>query len=413
MPDVSVTEMSVEDIRKALGREDTAMQMKIDATKHGMRLGAYMEVLNPSDKSDGLDAYGRQLRAANIVVESNPRAGYWASDGSVFVDNVAGRLLYEEFFARNWQNVMYADRAETQQIQKRALLLSTDAIVGGWERPYADATGPRWRNKIAPPIPLSELIAITTLITGSDYRTIFMDYDASAVRRFRVGESAIIPMTILTDRENTSRTRKYGRGIKATYEQMRRMKVDKIAWFIQWTALQAQIDKVAAVINVAINGDGNANTAATVYNMSALDPDAIANQLTLLAWLSFRMQFSEMYTMTTALAKLNTAQQVLMLNTGSANIPATQMSLGGIPNQVRLINNTGDGVALGFTNDAATNKILGLDASLAIEHVTEIGSTISEAERVITDQTQIMVMTEAEMFVIADPGAIKLLDLAA
>lgn len=411
MPDVSVTEMSVEDIRKALGREDTAMQMKIDATKHGMRLGAYMEVLNPSDKSDGLDAYGRQLRAANIVVESNPRAGYWASDGGVFVDSVEGRMLYEEFFARNWQNVMYADRAEMQQIQQRALLLSTDAIVGGWERPYADSQTLRWRNKITPPIPLSELIAITTPITGSDYRTIYMDYDATAVRRFRVGESAEIPMTTLTDHENAIRMRKYGRGIKATYEQMRRLRVDKIAWFIQWTALQAQIDKVAAVINVAINGDGNANTAATVYNLLTLDPNATVLQLSLLAWLSFRMQFSEMYTMTTALAKLDTALQVLMLNTGSANVPATTIPLGGIPNQVRLINNTGDGVALGFTNDAATNKILGLDASLAIEHITEIGSTISEAERVITNQTQVMVMTEVESFAVLDPGATKLLDL--
>lgn len=410
--EIEVKELSVEDIRKALGHEHSAMQMKIDATARGMRLGRYLEVLNPSDKGDTLDAFGRQLRAAGIVVESDPVAGYWASEGAVFTDDIAGRMLYEEFFARNWQRVMHASRAEQQEIQKRAILLSSDGIVGGWERPYADAANARWRNRIAPPIPLSELVAVTTPIRGNDYRTIFMDYDAAAVRKFRVGESAEIPMTTLTSRENTIRLRKYGRGITASYEEMRRLRVDKIAWFIQWAALQAEIDKVAAIINVAINGDGNANTAATEYNLLTLDPDATAGELSLKGWLSFRMQFSEAYTMTTALARLNTALQVLLLNSGSGNVPLASYPLGGISSQVSVINNTGDGVRLGFTNDAPSAKIVGMDASMAIEHVIEIGSTISEAERVITNQTQVMVMTEVEGWAILDPNAIKVLDLA-
>lgn len=410
--DVEVKEMSVEDIQKALGNENSAMQMKIDATSRGMRLGSYMEVLNPSEKGDTLDAFGRQMRAAGIIVESDPLAGYWASEGTAFVDNITGRMLYEEFFARNWQRVMHATRQERQAIEQRAILLSSDGIVGGWDRPYADAQSARWRNKIAPPIPLSELVAVTTPIRGNDYRTIFMDFDAAKVRKFRVGESAEIPMTTLSSRENTIRLRKFGRGITASYEEMRRLRVDKIAWFIQWAALQAEIDKVAAIITVAVNGDGNANTAATEYNLLTLDPTAIVGELSLLAWLSFRMQFAEAYTMTTALAQLNTALQVLLLNSGSGNVPLSGYPLGGISSQVSVINNTGDGVRLGFTSNAPSAKIVGLDASMAIEHVVEIGSTISEAERVITNQTQVMVMTEVEGFAVLDPGAIKVLDLA-
>lgn len=409
---IEITEMSVEDVRKALSHEHSAMQLKIDATARGMRLGSYLEVLNPSEKGDALDAFGRQMRAAGIVAASDPVAGYWASEGGVFVDTIAGRMLYEEFFSRNWLRVMHADRAQQREIQQRAVLLSSDSIVGGWDRPYADAMAARWRNKIAPPIPLSELVAMTTPITGSDYRTIFMDYDAEAVRRFRVGEAADIPMTTLTSRENTIRLRKYGRGIVASYEELRRLRVDKIAWFIQWTALQAQIDKVGAVINVAINGDGNANTAATEYNLTTLDSEATPGELSLRAWLSFRMQFAEAYTMTTALAQLNTALQVLLLNTGSGNVPLAQQPLGGISSQVTLINNTGDGIRLGYTTNAPSAKILGLDASMAIEHVIEIGSTISEADRVIRNQTQEMVMTEVEGFAVLDPGASKVLDLA-
>lgn len=407
MSTAKITAMSPAEINQRLGNAESAIQMHADAIKAGVRFGRYLEMLNPSEKGDTLDAFGRQLREAGIVTESDPVAGYWASSGSAFVDDPVGKALYPEFFARQWQQVMRASRAE-----QRAILLSSDGIVGGWDRPYADAMGPRWRNKIKPPIPLSELIAVTTPITGEDYRAIYMTYDAAAVRMFRVGESADIPLTTLTYGENTIRLRKYGRGIRATYEQMRRMTVDKIAWFIQWAALQAQIDKVAAVLAVAINGDGNSSTAGTEYNLLTLDTQATALELSLKGWLSFRMQFGEAYTMTTALAKLDTALQVLLLNTGSGNVPLAQQPLGGIATQVTLINTTGDGVRLGYTTEAPSNKIVGLDASMAIEHITEIGSTIRETERFILNQTQVMTMTEVEGFAVLDPGAIKILDLA-
>lgn len=412
MAKITVTAMSPAEIHARLGNAESAMQMQQDAAKAGVRFGRFLELINPSEKGDSLDAFERQLREADIITDSDPVAGYWASEGGCFVDDPVGKNLYPEFFARNWQRVMHANRVEQREIQQRAILLSSDSIVGGWDAPYADAQNARWRNRLAPPIPLSELVAMTTPIRGADYRTIFMSYDAEEVRMYRVGESASIPITTLSNAENTIRLRKYGRGIRASYEEMRRLRVDKIAWFIQWAALQSQIDKVAAVIATAINGDGNPNTSATEYNLLTLDPAATVNELSLKGWLAFRMQFSEAYTMTTALARLDTALQILLLNTGSGNVPLVQQPLGGISTQVQLINRTGDAVRLGYTNEAPSAKILGMDASMAIEHVQEIGSQISEMERVITNQTQVLVMTEVEGFAVLDPGASKVLDLA-
>lgn len=412
MTKVTVTAMSPAEIHQRLGNAESAMDLQKDAAKAGVRFGRFLEMLNPSEKGDPLDAFGRQLREANIVTESDEIAGYWASEGGCFVDDAVGKNLYPEFFARNWQRVMHSNRAEQQDLQRRAILLSSDSVVGGWDAPYADATSPRWRNRIAPPIPLSELVAVTTPIRGADYRTIYMEYDAEAVRMFRVGESASIPITTLTSSENTIRLRKYGRGIRASYEEMRRLRVDKLAWFIQWAALQAQIDKIAAIVNVIVNGDGNSNTAATEYNLLTLDDEATAGELSLRGWLSFQMQFSEGYVMTTALARLNDALQVLLLNTGSGNVPLAQQPLGGIGTRVSIINRTADGLRLGITSEAPSQKIVGLDASMAVERVTEIGATISEMERVITNQTQVLVMTEVEAFAVLDPGAIKVLDLA-
>lgn len=411
MTTAKITAMSPSEIHERLSNAASAVQMHKDAINHGVRFGRYLEILNPSDKNDGLDAFQRQLKEANIVVESDRYAGYWASDGKAFTDTEAGRALFGEFYARNWQHVMNANRAQHDEIQQRAILLSSDSTIGSWDRPYRDATGPRWRNRIAPPIPLSELIAVTTPITGEDYRSIYMTYDAAAVRMFRVGESANIPMTTLVSSQNTIRLRKYGRGLRASYEEMRRMKVDKLAWFIQWTALQAQIDKVAAIATVLVNGDGNANTGATEHNLLTLDPSASVDELSLLGWLSFRMQFSEAYTMTHALAKLPTAIQILTLNTGNANVPLANYPLGGMGTGVTVINHTGDNVRLGITSEAPTDKIIGFDASMAIEHITEIGSTISETERFIENQTQVITFTEVEAFCILDPAAVRILDL--
>lgn len=411
MAAIQIKAMSPAEIHQRLSSAESAVKLTADAINAGMRLGAYLERLNPSEKGDTLDAFGRQLREAGIITESNPYAGYWASEGEVFVGkgeaHTAGRALFPEFFARQWQSVMRATRAE-----QRAILLSSDSAVGGWDRPYADASGPRWRNKIAPPIPLSELVAVTTPVTGDTYRSIYMTYDAEAVRMYRVGESADIPVTTLVSSENIINLHKYGRGLRSSYELLRRTRVDKMAWFIQWVALQAQIDKVAAVLDVMVNGDGNANTAATEYNLTTLDADAVAGTLTLEGWLAFKLKFGEMYSLTTALMTEAVALKLITLNTGSANIPLASVTLGGIRNNLTPINNTGDAVRYGWTSEAPANKIVAFDASMAIEHVTEIGSTIREAERYITNQTQLMTMTEVEGFAVLDPGAIKILDIA-
>jgi hypothetical protein len=401
MPEI----LSVEQIQERLSKPDTAVELHREAVQAGMPMGAYLEVLNPSEENSRSDAFSRQMRAAGIVARSNPQAGYWASPASDFFDTTQGRALYPEFFARQWRSVSFATP------QQRAILLSSDAIIGGWERPYVDA-GPFWNNQFQPAIPLSEIVATVTPIRGEDYRSLFMTYDEDALRLFRVGESAEIPMATLTTSDRSIRLRKYGRGLRATYEQMRRMNVDKLAWWIRWQALQSEIDKVEAAMAILVAGDGNANTAATEHNLLTLDPTATPNELTMLGWLKFRMQFAPPYVMTTALSQIDEAIQIVLLNMGTANIPLQGANLGGIGNSLTPINATADGVRYGWIDAAPNNKIIGFDRRFALEQITEIGSEISETERFITNQTQVVTMTENNAFAVLDPAATKVLDLS-
>jgi len=394
------------EIKARISKADGAVEMHKEAVSRGMTLTRYLETLDPSGENDRLDAYQRQLRECGIRTNSFPEQGIWASEASVFFDTTEGRALYPEFFAREWRKISYANRNE------RAILLSSDAIVGNWDRPYFDAAGPLWNNQFAPAIPLNEIVARTTPITGEDYRSLYMTYDAEELRLFRVGESAEIPLATLTSSPRSIRLKKYGRGLKATYEQMRRARVDTLAWWIRWQAVQSEIDKLAAALAILIAGDGNSGTGATEHNLLTLDPTATAGELSVLGWTKFRMQFAPPYVMTTSLAQIDETLQIITLNLGTANIPLQGYNLGGIGNSLTPINATADGIRYGWLDEAPNQKIVGFDRRAALEQVVEIGSEITETERFITNQTQVMVMTENNAFAVLDPAASKVLDLA-
>lgn len=402
-----VERQDTEVLAQRLATKEGGVALHMEAIDRGISLSRYLELADPSDGKGGMDAFSRQLKAAGIVTRSNPQAGYWAGDGEDFLKSHAGRALFVEFFAREWRNVVHA----TPQ-QRASIMLSSDAVINTAERPYENDGGPFWVNQFAPPIPLSELVAMTTSISGEDYRSLYMTYDAEAVRLFRIGESAEFPVANLTSSERSIRLRKYGRGLRASYEQLRRTKIDKIAWWIRWAALQSEIDKVAAALAILVAGDGNANTAATEYNLLTLDPDATVNELSLKGWLNFRLQFAPPYSPTTALMRAEEALQLILLNTGSANIPLQGANFNGVGSQLTPINPTADSIRYGWTSEAPDNKIVLFDKRFALEHVTEIGGDITETERFITNQTEVMIMSEISAFAVLDAAATKVLDLA-
>lgn len=365
-----------------------------------------LEYAQPSGEHDELDAYERMLQQSGIRTQSDPVGGFWASPATDFLRSAGTRALLSEFYVRNWRKVSYGK-------QDRAVLLSSDSNIGSWERPYADAMMPRWSQRVAPAIPLPELVSMTTPIDNDVYRALYLTYDAAQLRAFRVGESADIPIATIVSSEHTIRLHKYGRGLRASYEELRRMRVDKLAYYIMMMAVQAEIDKVAAAMAVIINGDGNANTAATSYNLTTLDTGATAGTLTANGWLAFRMKFAQPYIMTTALMNENIALQLALLNMGSANVPlVTIPTLSGFGTQLRAINQTGDAVGFGWTSEAPANKIVGFDGRTTLERVTEIGSEISETERFITNQTQIITFTEVEGYATLDANGAKILNVA-
>jgi hypothetical protein len=400
MPEI--TRIGTAELYRSLN--ETPLEVVADAYRRGRTLSRHFDAISPSDKGE-LPAFERLLREAGIVTRSDPEAGYWASRADTFLTNSANRVLLSEFFARQWRKISFGGR--------RAIYLSSDGTPGSWERPYAEAQQARWDFQLAPAIPLSELVAITTPIEGQDYRSFYLTYDATQLRQFRIGESANIPIAKLTDAERTVNLKKYGRGLQASYEQMRRMRVDKLAMQIQLMAVQSEVDKVAAGLAVLVNGDGNSGTSPTTHNLTTLDTSAVAGTLTIQGWVRFKMKFAEPYVLTTALMQENVAGDLALLNAGSANLPLAGYNAGGMVQGLTPINMTSDAVRYGWTSAAPALKIVAFDRRMAMEQLTEIGSQIDEMERFVTNQTQVMTLTEVQGFDIMDGNATLVLDVNA
>lgn len=377
------------------------------AAEKGMSLTSYLNLYENTDPNarDGLDVFDRVLREAGIMPSGVPSMDIWPSEYGDFDRSPQTRAMAAEWMLRQWRKVSHSSH-------QRNLFQSTDGVPGSWERPYADAQQARWDQRIAPAIPLASLVAITTPITGNIYRAYYLTHSASEVRKVRVGEGAEIPRMKLTGSDRSIDLYKYGRVIEATYEDLRRQRLNKVSLIIQQAAVQAEIDKVATVIDVLVNGDGASGTP-TTHDLTTLDSAASAGTLTLKGWLAFKMKFANPYMISVGLMQEAVALQLALLNTGSANIPLVGAQLGNLGTGLSPINQFADSVRYGWTTDAPALKIVGLDPRFAIERVTEIGADISEIERFTTKQTQTLTMTEVEGYALMDVNAVEIMDVNA
>jgi hypothetical protein len=267
------------------------------AYERGMTVSQLLEEDDPTDQYPAeerdLDAFERVLMATGIITTSDPATGVRATSYEEATKTKAKRAVFHEFCTRVYRQ---ATKPASMTPATRALILSGDSPVNTIANMYADDTTIR-AKKLVPPIPLDLLLARSEGIKGQDYRSLYIvdDLGTDANRLKRVMEGARIPATTLVTGEHVMQIHKFGRMLRATYEQLRRQRVDRIAFVISRMALQAQVDKVALVLNTVINGDGNANTSSTVLAQTALDPGSSAGTATLKAWLTFKARFTNAY----------------------------------------------------------------------------------------------------------------------
>lgn len=375
------------------------------AAEQGVNLSVFLEAQDPSNEyRDGMDAFERLMQEGGVRTTSRPSAGIWASEMDAFAKSPAHRSLMPEWICRVWRSTQFGGSAST-----RALYTSGDDIAGSSMRPYMDSAQVGVTSPVAPPFALADIVAITTPINGAAYRKVYLDTTATSTRRRRVVEGTDIPLGKLTTAEHTINLHKYAGGLKATYEALRRSRIDKVRLWLAQEALRNEIDKISEAINVLVSGDGNASTAADAWQAQTdFDSAATGKAMTLKAYWRFKQKFAPVFMMTHILGAEADIAKLALLNIGSSTVPVYFFNTTVNPTTRLML---ADGVVAGITADVPADKLVGVDARQALEHVTEIGSNIEEIERWAQSQVQILTLSEVEGWAVLTQGATKTLEL--
>lgn len=387
-----------------------------EAANRGMSLSTYLDtVVDPENYNDGLDAFQRQLALANIKTISIPSRGLWSDPISRFWDSdrPGSEVLFPEWMARQWRMASLGS-FDAQVIASEPL-----ARFYASSSPVSDVLNPAYINstlrakKFGPAIPLSELVAIVTPVDTDSYKSFFLTDSETNREMRRVGQGAEVPTAVLTGADHSISLYKYGRRLEASYESIRRMRIDRFAIHLAQLAVQAEVDKCSTAYDVLLNGDGNAGTTPTNSNLTALDAAATADTLTLRGWLAWLQLWGEYYTCTTVLARSAYALQVLLLTTGSANTMlmnvAGNFGIGG----VTPINQSLGPVRLGWTSEVTDKYLLGFDNRITLEMVQEVGTSLTETNKIISRQVDEYVMTEVVGFAIMDANSLRTMNVNA
>jgi len=370
MDKIEITNMGVNDINL-----DKAMYEK--AYKMGMSFSQFLEGINPSELSDPLDAFERQCKRFGVALKSIPEKGIWASKGDMFFQSnqPASRILFPEFLNRT----------------ARAAALEDYSIT--------------------------DITANIRPIDSGSYRTLYINDSAGQRRKARVGEGAGFPKTKVSWSEGAGAVKKHGVEIEMSYEFVRRADIPLIQLVIQRIIMQDRIDDFGDAIDILINGDEFvvSSNAATVYNLTDLDSDAVAGTLTYKGYLKFGNLFRPIK-FNTALGNIDTILQVVLCPKPSTD-PIQLLSLLQLKEKVlngesvTIVNPAWGQVRLIVHDDVDTNLLVGIDKRYALEQIVEIGADLQETNRLIDTQFEQIVLSNSTNFAKIFETATKVLDI--
>ena len=343
-----------------MGKIALARDIYSQATKQCMTVSQLLERLDPSSEGSKLTAFERCLKEQEILTQSNPSKGIYASNVEAFYRTEESKLLFPE------------------------------------------AIGTVLRESLVSESIISYLIGMETPIVGNAYKTVYCKNttaNTKAAKRRRVTEGAELPESSLVTADHATNIRKFGNKIKATYEVIRWMKFDMLALHIKRIGQQAGHDEVLEVLDVIKDGDGNLNPA-TIYTNTGLDSSATSGTLSQDAFISFLLNFFP-YKCNTVIANTSGLLQVLnILFPASTASHLVALLVGGmaLPAKVKMPQGLFSEFVLLYEPQLeainAHPAVYGLDQRYAIEKVKEIGSDIQEADRFISNQTEILTISE-------------------
>lgn len=334
------------------------------AHKEGMTLSMYLETQDPTPEGEKLDAFERLMKEAGILTKSIPSRNIFASTVEAFNRTSENKVLFPEYVARTLVHAMT-------------------------EYPI-----------------YKHLISVRTGINGGVYEASYLDFDEpknkKATEMRRVVEAADLPKATLKLGTSAIKLYKYGRAVGVSYEVLRRMSLEIFERHINRIGIEAVNNKVAEILAVIKDGDGN-NNAAPIVKQTDLGATA-SDKLSKDVWVKFLLSFYSAGGCNTVVANEDGLLQILdvLYPKGDVAGAAEQAIYQGLNVSVKLPQNLITNFTLLYNPNIekinSKEAIYGLNSDNAIEEVYELNSTIQEADMNVINQTKVLTISENSGF---------------
>lgn len=307
-----------------------------------LSFSGYLELQDPSENYPGtkLDAFQRQLAARGLIVEG-PRS---IQLGEFYdPDNI---VLFPEFISR--------------EVRAGMVLGRTQLMV-------------------------SDIIAVSTTIPTGAYNAAFLDMSQDFSHK-EVAEGSDFPVLQITTANKPITLKKYGFTLKESYEHRRRIQANKFAVFLRVVGQHLELDRVELAVNVLINGNTGNSNAATVDSISGLNYNNM---------IDFWAEFNP-YEPNVLVAPKAGITSILKLT--EFKDPQAGFNFQRTGDLVTPLGN----MLKRHDTSQLSSKVLGVDAGMSLELVEESGADMVEAESIIQNQTNDIVVSNvfgfAKMF---------------
>ncbi len=334
------------------------------AHKQNMTLSMYLELSDPTPAGEKLDAFERLMKEAGILTKSIPARNLSSSTVDAFYRTNESKLLFPEYVARTLVQAM------TEYPLYQHLVATRTGIEGGvYEASYLDFSDPK--NK-------------------------------KATEMRRVVEATDLPKATLKLGETAIKLYKYGRAVGISYEALRRMNLELFQRLINRIGTEAANNKIAEILAVIKDGDGN-NNAAPIVKQTDLGATA-ADKLDRETLVRFLLKFFTAGGCSTVVANEDGLLQILevLYPAGAVGTQLDQAIRNGLNVSVQMPQNLVSNFTLLYNPNIAKinahEAIYGINKDTAIEEVYELGSTIQEADINVINQTKAMTISENSGF---------------
>ena len=334
------------------------------AHKEGMTLSMYLETQDPTPEGGKLDSFQRLMKEAGILTKNIPSQNLFSSTVEAFYRTEENKVLFPEYVARTLVQSM--------------------------------TEYPMYQH----------LVAVRTGIDGGVYEASYLDFNdpknKKAVEMRRVTEASDLPKATLRLGTSAIKLYKYGRAVGISYEALRRMSIELFKRHISKIGTEAANNKVAEILTVIKDGDGNDNTAEIVKQtaLGATTGDKLSKE----TLVRFLLKFFTAGGCDTVVANEDGLLQILDVLYPSGNNAglADQAITKGLDVSVKMPQNLVTNFTLLYNPniDKVNSKeaIYGINKDTCIEEVYELNSTIQEADINVINQTKAMTISENSGF---------------